>query len=1179
MTATLNKDLFAGNISRRIEEVIKVDQDDEQIVREELAEYVVTAALRKHFTGVFDAYAETPNKPHEGIGVWVSGFFGSGKSSFAKYLGLALANRSLLGEGSGAILGRRIGDNKSQTLLASIAEHIPTEAVIFDVSADRGIRSGNQSITEITYRVFLRQLGYASDLDLAELEIALESEGQLDEFKAKYGELYDGKEWDDGKGLIAFAVSQASRVMHELDPATFTTADSWQQAQGARADISPKLLAERCQELMDRRRPGKSLVFVVDEIGQFVARDVGKMLDLQAVVQQLGRVGRGKMWYVVTSQEKLSELVAALDDKKVELARLKDRFPLQVDLEPSDISEVTSRRVLSKSADGERQLLDLYQTSVGRLKDNTRLTADVRLPELTPERFADLYPLLPYQVDLIISLVSGLRTQGGASKHVGGANRTIIKLAQQLLINPEVNLAEKQVGSLATIEEIYDLVAGNIASEMRGKIDDIGRKVDPPLAQPVAKGICVLQFVRSIHATAENLAAALCPAVDADSRLPEVREALEALTKARSVRHGDEGYRIPSPAEDGWEDARASLAPKQSDLNRLYSDAVAGLWQPTPVHKLSDVRAFKAALHVNDRLVTEGDIVFQLTLASAGDPDGAVQDARTRSREEGSAVFWVAGLTGAVEHEATELFRSKEMVSRKERDAQTKDESGLVSEEKLRQRRHQEELKRRLRESLLGGDIFFRGNDRSPAEGAADVGKVASSVLAQVLPDVYHKFSQAAARVTNKDIEAVLASENLLGLPGVFAQLGLAHDEAGRPALKVASGPLAEILARIADRASYGEAVSGRSVAEEFGKEPFGWDLDVVRLLVACLLRARKIDVTSKGRTITSSKSVEAQQVFTNNNFFRGATYRPAAEEDPAAVLQAYRHLKEVFGRDVAEIDRAAVAEAIRLEVVGHEETLRDVQMVLVRYGLPGSIRFEEALGQMSSIHNSDDQHVIRVFNASYNDIGQAARRGAEIEGALTEPALHDLGRAKDASTRFTPALSTEPDLNEAIRQEAEKLADILGKESFYRELPAIYACTRALEQEYAARHKATVEARVAAYGAALERLRSLPSWGQLSVPQQELVSEGLAERSSAKGTDSMSLAMLREQAASCEVRLREAQGKAVGLLRGGRLVAVPAATFFDGGIETEEQLDAALDGLRHRILELIAQGKTALIQ
>jgi hypothetical protein len=282
MTSQTIKNLFASDISRPIEEVIKVDQADEQIIRDELAEYVLTDSIRSHFKGILDRYWETPNKPHEGVGVWVSGFFGSGKSSFAKYLGLALENRSILGEGAGQILGQRSGDQKMQVVLKNIAERVPTEAVIFDVSTDRGIRTGNQSLTEIMYRLFLQSLGYARDLDLAELEITLEEQGRLVPFKERYHALFD-KDWDVVKGKIALAVQQASRVMHELDTATYTTVDSWRESAMKRADITPGDLAKRGFELMSRRRPGKTLLFVVDEVGQFVARDVQKMLDLQAV--------------------------------------------------------------------------------------------------------------------------------------------------------------------------------------------------------------------------------------------------------------------------------------------------------------------------------------------------------------------------------------------------------------------------------------------------------------------------------------------------------------------------------------------------------------------------------------------------------------------------------------------------------------------------------------------------------------------------------------------------------------------------------------------------------------------------------------------------------------------------------------------------------------------------------
>src|SRR5436305_11046599 len=137
MTTLLIKSLFANDIHRRIEEVIKVDQTDDDILRDEINEYVVTDAIRSHYTHIFDAYRETPNKPHEGIAIWVSGFFGSGKSSFAKMLGLSIENRSVAGESAADRFAERAGDKKLHVLLKSITENIPTHPPIFDVSTNR----------------------------------------------------------------------------------------------------------------------------------------------------------------------------------------------------------------------------------------------------------------------------------------------------------------------------------------------------------------------------------------------------------------------------------------------------------------------------------------------------------------------------------------------------------------------------------------------------------------------------------------------------------------------------------------------------------------------------------------------------------------------------------------------------------------------------------------------------------------------------------------------------------------------------------------------------------------------------------------------------------------------------------------------------------------------------------
>jgi len=1179
MTEPTIKDLFANRIDRRIEEVIKVDQADEQIVRDELDEYVVTDSIRSHFTEILERYWETPKKPHEGIAVWVSGFFGSGKSSFAKYLGLALENRAILGEGAAHTLGQRTGDLKVQVLLNNISEQIPTNAVIFDVSTDRGIRTGNQTLTEIMYRLFLQSLGYARDLDLSELEITLEAEGRLDAFTAKYHDIFD-KDWDVEKGKIALVVQQASRVMHELDRETYTTVDSWREAAMKRADINPGDLAKRCLELMHRRRAGKNLVFVVDEVGQFVARDVQKMLDLQGVVQNLGRLGRGKLWVVVTSQEKLSELVGGLDDKRVELARLMDRFPLQVHLEPSDISEVTSKRVLAKNAVAETTLRELFTQHRGRLTDNTRLTADIKLPELSTEAFVDLYPLLPYQIDLIINVVSGLRTAGGTSKHVGGANRTIIKLAQQLLIHPDVNLATAPVGTLARIDQVYDLVSGNIGSEVRGKIDDIRHQVEHPLAQSVAKAICLLQYVRSIHRTAENISATLHPAVDADSRLPEVKAALDALQTAHMVRLGDDGYRIPSPAEDDWERQRASLSPKLGDVSRLHAETVTALWQPQPSHSLLDVKLFKAGLYLSGRLVVEGDIPVHLTLAEVGSEYAErVEEARKRSQTETKAVFWVAALDEAIDRETVELFRSKEILSRKERGAQTKDETALVAEEKLRQRRHQDELRRLIRQALLTGSIFFRGNDRSPDDNASEIGRTAAKVLSQALPEVFDRFQEAAARVSRKDLESLMTTENLRGLTSVFTDLHLVRDQGGKPVFNTESGPLAEVLARIENRTSYGEVASGRYLTDEFAKEPFGWDFDVVRLFVIALLRAGKIEATSKGQVIESALSLHARNTFVNNNLFRQASFRPKIGLEFIHVVEASEHFKEVFGKEISELEQSVVANAIREEMQKHDEELHDVYTILVQHGLPGFDILRSALDQMRTIRTGKEDHAILTFNGAYNELKETIRRGVELMQTLTPSQLENLARARKAFDTIWPFLQNEPDITEDQREHAEKLEDLMARETFFRELPAIDTHAQALEQLYQQCYEEVLTTRTNAYQQAVEQLYTTPGWEALDSEQQGRVMEPLTAYMVGHGASQQSIPKLRADVDACSGRRDQTIENLMRMRDGQRVERLRASDFFQGGIETEEQLEAALTGLRERCTELIGAGKKVLVQ
>ncbi|MDC0935231.1 BREX system P-loop protein BrxC [Pirellulales bacterium] len=1181
MSSQQIQDIFARDIHRDIREVIKVDQTDEQVIRSEISEYVVTHTILNNFTHILESYSESRNKPGDRMAVWVSGFFGSGKSSFAKLLGLALANRQLGTDTTSELLAKHIGDSKVQVLIKTVTEKIPTEAVIFDVATERGVMHGNQMLTEIMYRQLLEHLGYAKDLDLAELEITLEGEGRLDEFIDVYRTLYPNKDWNTNKNLIAFAMNEASRVMHELDSETYSSADSWVKGARERADISPNHLAERCKELTARRGENRNLVFVIDEVGQFVARTVNKMLDLQGIVQALGRVGQGKFWIVVTSQEKLNELVGGLDDSRVELARLMDRFPLQVHLEPSDISEVTSKRVLAKKSEAEKQLADLYEANRGSLTANTNLSADITLPELGRENFIALYPMVPYQVDFVIHVVSGLRTQGGASRHVGGANRTVIKLAQQLLAHPKFGLGEDEVGQLVTVEHIYDLVRDNIDSTIRDKIDRLATEVEHPFAQPVAKSICLLQFVKSIHRNAENIAATLYPGVGGDSVRASVDQALTALVEAHKIRLGDDGYRIPTPTEDDWETQRAGIKPKRADTNAILREGMEKLWQPQPTHTLLNTKVFKGSLHLDGRERIKGDIEFQVRLAEddSEDYERLREELRKQSQAERETIFWVIPAGDKIDKEVTEVFRSKEMISKKERGATTAAETRLLSEEGRRRDIHRGEVRRLLERAALTSVVYFQGNDRSPDESDTSVAKAAESIMAKTLPEVFERFSEGAARVSKNDIKACLESADLRGLPTVFTTLKLLRNEGGQMVLETDSGPLQEMLSWISDRSEYGTNPAGKALESNFGSSPYGWDIDVIKLFALCLLRAGQVSVTSQGQSIESSVDLGAVDAFTNNTKFRAATFRPKKVLDFAEIVKAAEAFKNTFGEEVKELNQDEVARAIREKCIQRQRVVREVMTMLQQNQLPGGELLLTAISQMEQISTAGEEDTILSFSTGYAKMRDALARAADINQTIAEPQLHTLSRARTANGQYWPFLDGEEGTSEDDRQQATELQDILQKETFYKELPRIDACTGHLEQLYKSAFDAAVQQRSTVYRAGVDKLKSTAGWDQLDEERQSRIAALLTSRTSDEVPTTTPIPQLRSDVDACDKRVADAVAEVHRLIEGDRIVQVKIGGHFEGGVETEEQLDTALGSLREECLHHIGKNKRVLIQ
>src|SRR5262245_41601157 len=105
-------EIFRENIHRNIEEVIKVDALDDAVLLEEIKEYHPTPSIQEQMAQVLEAYSDLRRGPTQKIGVWVSGFFGAGKSSFAKLLGILLESRKIGAQDAVDLFSKRITDDR-----------------------------------------------------------------------------------------------------------------------------------------------------------------------------------------------------------------------------------------------------------------------------------------------------------------------------------------------------------------------------------------------------------------------------------------------------------------------------------------------------------------------------------------------------------------------------------------------------------------------------------------------------------------------------------------------------------------------------------------------------------------------------------------------------------------------------------------------------------------------------------------------------------------------------------------------------------------------------------------------------------------------------------------------------------------------------------------------------------
>ena len=1150
------RDVLARDLSKPIEEVIKLSQTDEDVVYTELTEYVVTDNIRQYYSQLLKAINESITNPTEGIGVWVSGFFGSGKSSFVKNLGYILANPTVRGQAAAELFIQQVKESAPKdtvlsNLIRNLTARVPFEVIMFDVSAVRAVQKESERLAEIMYRVLLDHLDYtAQRYEIAELEIELEGEGRLGEFIRTVATMLQADSTSPRRapGPLpvtiqdqvsseeyaiwratrsgALAYQRASAALHRMDPATFSTPDAWANIIRDRGvDITVELLVERTFDLTARRRPGRAVFYIIDEVGQYVARSGDKILDLQAIARELGPAGRNRVargqapapaWLVVTSQEKLGEIVDAIGEHRVELAKLQDSFRHHIDLGPQDIREVAARRVLAKKPEAVPTLESLYEQYRGTLNAHCELEQTSRFQPIEQAAFVEAYPYLPHHIDLSIDIMSALRTQPGAPRHLGGSNRTIIKQAYEMLVNDRTRLADQPLGTLVTVDKIYELVEHNLSHEKQKDIADIDKAFGQDSWEArVARALALLEPVRYLPRTPRNIAALLYTSLGDDLRLQEVETALANLEDERFVRLTEDGWKLLTRAEKAWEEERRELAPTPSQELEILRESARRLWEDPNLRAVhvEGARAFSVAVTFEGRPVqSRGHIPLHLVMA---DDEENLQSRLSQGRQDSRSsdhqndVYWLFTRTQKLEEAAVEYYRSQAMVQKYE---QTKAQGRLSEEQignlnnELRLReRWISELDRQLQAALARGIGLFRGVEypaSSLVGGRLEWREVLRAFLSQVVPQLYEKLYMANVRLPKDATCKALSVRDLGDLPPVFHEgddaLGLVVYREGRFIANPEAPAAEEILAYIRREQEYGNSVTGKKLEEHFGDPPYGWPLGFIQAVLAVLLRAGLVELLHQSRRLHSATDPYVRRVFSGSRDFRAATFRLRTQIDLRTIVAAAKTLETIRGFEVNP-EELAVYEAAREWAT---ETLEDVRLRRERaqaYKLVALDRsLENIQERLEEILNGDAETIVLTLAEQSQDLRLAVESYRHLKQALDPEALDIIRRVRFVLERMWPELKQSDGLRDGLAEEVEEARRWLETPDLAQHLGELNRLAEEIANAYQELYEDLHLRRGDAYQRALEEVQTWPEWEVVSVDVREQIIRPLVQRACA---------------------------------------------------------------------------------
>jgi hypothetical protein len=1209
MTSTPLRTLFQSEVTRDISPVVYFHEQSPEKVQAEVSEYIITGGWKEGHPnrqrvpdGIHEQYVrllrgisrelEKPGGPQLPT-AWISGFFGSGKSIFAKLFGLALDGMTLPdGTSLSEAWLKRDTSQKAQEFReawAALRQQITPMAVVFDIGS---VARDNEHVHAVALAQVQKRLGYcATEPLVADFELKLERDGLWPRFLEK-AEQTLGKPWNEVKDN-QLAEEDFSEVMHRLFPDRYLEPTSWFESRAGthqRRD-SPEEVVKAIRDMLSFRAQGATLFLVIDEVSQYVLDNPDRTDRLRAFASALGSTLGGKAWLLALGQQKLDE--AAGDTF---LAWAKDRFPpqLQVHLAPTNIRDVVHQRILAKTADGAVQLRELFD----------RHRADLKLyaygcEDTTADEFVGVYPLLPGQIELILRITSVLRTRSSRAQGDDQAIRGLLQLLGELFRKQQ--LADQPIGTLVSLDQVYEvqytaLDADTQASMARiqGQCSSEGNE----LMLRAAKAVALLELIQDTDPTTEGLVArCLAERMDGGNQQAAVRQALEELRRRNLLGYSEKtGFKIQSTAGEEWERERADFPFSRQDLSKQLQDGLKLLMgdassverpklagRPFPWEvRYSDGR------YANDAQLLDPRDDACLTLDLRCLP----LDARAESvwvRRSGEdpllkkRLLWIAGNSEAVEDLARELHRSVAMIQRyaTRRESLSTARQRLLLDEQTRRDALIPQLKQAIAQSWLDGLLYFQGRSLQPKDCGQSF---AASLLAagnQALPLLYPYYR--AIQILPAELNQLLQTE-LTGASSKFLPegLGILEMDTGRY-VPACSG---EIPRRVLQTIEDDEGLEGGELLKTMGSAPYGYAAGVVKACVAGLLRDGKIAIQpDTGPLITATRDAGVQDLFDKDRGFRKARFSKGGDgglsrQERARICKLF---DELLKRDL-DREEGPIADAVAELFPDLAKRLREVQTQLGR--LPWDFQQPAALEKLQTaleqclrnprLTRPTVQAVLRQLDALRDGLTSLQVLEAEVNDAAVA-ALRD---AHNVQTRMANQLEGLGVRASNVEAAATRVRDKLASPEPWRGLSDLDGDLEEIRATYRSERSRLIGEQAQRIEASKQRVRGLQGFSTLSGEHSHAVLIPLNGCATQTSEDAIAPS-LEELKDPFVARLQRAEREAVDKLdrllvgtgKEKQLTQPVDLGLHNRELNSEEDVRALAREIEGRLLPLVQQG------